>query len=47
MEKIIELFNKPQLELNYLDSMILALVLLIPLLIIISVAYFILKERRK
>ena len=46
MEKIIELFNKPQLELNYLDSMIIALVLLIPLLIIISVVYFIFKERR-
>lgn len=46
MEKIIELFNKPQLELSYLDSMIMALVLLIPLLIIISVVYFIFKERR-
>lgn len=38
MEKIIELFNKPQLELSYLDSMIIAL------LIIISVVYF--KNRR-
>lgn len=46
MEKIIELFNKSQLELSYLDSMIIALVLLIPLLIIISVVYFIFKERR-
>lgn len=46
MEKIIELFNNPQLELSYLDSMIIALVLLIPLLIIITVVYFIFKERR-
>ena len=45
MEKIIELFNKPQLELSYLDSMIIALVLLIPLLIIISIIYFMFKDR--
>ena len=46
MEKIIELFNTPQSELSYLDSMIIALVLLIPLLIIISIVYFMFKDRR-
>lgn len=45
MEKIIELFNTPQSELSYLDSMIIALMLSIPLLIIISVIYFIFKDR--
>ena len=46
MEKIIELFNKPQLELSYLDSMIIAIVSLIPLLIIVSIVYFMFKDRR-
>lgn len=45
MEKIIELFNTPQSELSYLDSMIISLMLSIPLLIIISVIYFIFKDR--
>lgn len=39
MEKIIELFNTPQAELSYLDSMI-------TLLIIISIVYFMFKDRR-
>lgn len=38
MEKIIELFNTPQSELSYLDSMI-------TLLIIISIIYFMFKDR--
>lgn len=46
MEKIIELFNTPQAELSYLDSMIIAIVLSIPLLIIISIVYFMFKDRR-
>lgn len=46
MEKIIELFNTPQYELSYLDSMIIAIVLSIPLLIIISIFYFMFKDRR-
>lgn len=45
MDRIIELFNTPQAELSYLDSMIIALVLLIPLLIIISIIYFMFKDR--
>ncbi len=45
MDRIIELFNTPQSDLSYLDSMIIALVLSIPLLIIIRVVYFIFKDR--
>jgi len=45
MDKIIKLFNTPISELSYLDSMIIAIVLLIPLLIIINIVYFIFKNR--
>lgn len=44
MDRIIELFNTPQSDLSYLDSMIIAIVLLIPLLVIISIVYFVFKD---
>lgn len=45
MDRIIELFNTPQSDLSYLDSMIIAIVSLIPLLIIVSIVYFMFKDR--
>ena len=46
MDRIIELFNTPQSDLSYLDSMIIAIVSLIPSLIIVSIVYFMFKDRR-
>ncbi len=47
MDKIIDLFNTPQAELTYMDQLIIALVLAIPLIIIITIVYFIVERKNR
>lgn len=46
MDKIIDLFNTPQMELTYIDQLTMALIIVVPLMIILAIFYFIDKKNK-
>lgn len=47
MDKIIDLFNTPQAELTYMDTLIMSLTIVVPLILTLAIFYFIDKKRNK
>lgn len=46
IDKIIELFNTPQADLTYIDQLIMALIMVIPITIVLAIVYFVCDRRK-